>query len=202
MKTTPVTTSGKQTSSHQSLATSVLQKHMRVADILNILPEAEEVFAQYGLHCNGCSIGGAEILEDAANMHSMKEEDLNDLLTDLHVILSRKPARPQTIIITDAAASALHQILETEGKAGWVLHVGLDETGGFDLEIVEKVAEGDHVFVRPPITLSASTATLAAIGGATIDYRDGRFKLDLPGVAPRGAEAGCACENGGACECH
>lgn len=170
---------------------------MRVAEILLILPEAEQVFAQYGLHCNGCSIGGAEILEDAANMHSMKEEDLNDLLTDLHVLLSRKPARPQTLTITDAAASALHQILETEGKAGWILQVGLDETGGFSLEIVKDAANTDQLFKYGEITACASAATLAAIGGSTIDYRDGRFKLDLPA----GEKKGCACENGGTCEC-
>lgn len=187
---------------------SVITPGMRVSEILLILPEAEEVFAQYGLHCNGCSIGGVEILEDAAGMHGMKEEDLNDLLTDLHVLLSRKPARPQTITITDAAATALHQIVETEGKVGWVLQVGLDETGGFSLELVKEAGKDDHIFKHHQVTVSASTATLATIGGSTIDHRDGRFKLDLPTSAKATAgrpessrKKGCACENGGECGC-
>ncbi len=175
----------------------MITRGMRVAEILLILPEAEKVFAQYGLHCNGCSIGGAEILEDAVNMHSMKEEDINDLLTDLHVLLSRKPAHPQTIIVTDAAATALHTILETEGKAGWVLQVGLDETGGFSLEIVKAADKDDLLFPHGPVTVSAAAKTLMTIGGSTIDHRDGRFKLDLP----ESSKKGCACENGGTCAC-
>lgn len=181
-----------------SLENSVITPRMRVSEILLILPEAEEVFAQYGLHCNGCSIGGVEILEDAAGMHGMKEEDLNDLLADLHVLLSRKPARPQTIAITDAAATALHQIVETEGKVGWVLQIGLDETGGFSLELVKEAGKDDHIFKHHQVTVSASTATLATIGGSTIDHRDGRFKLDLPESSQK---KGCACENGGECGC-
>ncbi len=169
---------------------------MRVADILTILPEAEGVFAQYGLHCNGCSIGGAEILEDAANMHSMKEEDINDLLADLHVLLARRPERPQLIVVTDDAATALSNILATEEKAGFVLQVGLDETGGFSMEIVAKAGKDDLLFQKADITVSASPVTLAVIGGSTIDYRDGRFKLDV-----EGASQGCVCQNGGACQC-
>jgi Fe-S cluster assembly iron-binding protein IscA len=169
---------------------------MRVSDILTILPEAEGLFAQYGLHCNGCSIAGAETLADATNMHSMKEEEINDLLTDLHILLARRPARLQTITVTADAATALGNILATEGKAGWVLHVGVDEAGGFNMEIVKKALPDDHLFTQSDVTVSASSLTLATIGGSTIDYREGRFKLDLPAVAPAGAKAGCACENG------
>ena len=169
---------------------------MRVSDILLIVPEAEAVFAQYGLHCNGCSIGGAEILEDAASMHSMKLEDLNDLLADLHVLLARRPARPQTLTVTEAAASALANILIAEGKAGWVLQVGLDDTGGFNLEIVEQAQPDDHTFMQHTVTLSASSLTLATIGGSAIDHREGRFKLDLPASD----KTGCGCKDG-VCGC-
>lgn len=179
--------------------TSVIHKSMRVADILTLLPEAEKLLAQYGLHCNGCSIGGVEILEDAAGMHGMKEEDLNDLLTDLHILLSRRPARPHILTITDAAAEALQKILETEKKLGWILQVGLDEVGGFNLEIIEHSPEGDTTFLKNGLTFSASNLTLAAIGGSTIDYREERFKLDLPGS---GEGSGCACKEGGECGCH
>jgi len=207
MSSLPVT-SVKKTQARPFLAaehqTSLIQRSMRVADILLILPEAESVFAQYGLHCNGCSIGGAEILEDAASMHSMKEEDLNDLLADLHVLLARRPVRPQTITVTPEAAVALKNILEAEGKLGWVLEVGLDEAGGFNLEIVEKAKADDHIFKQEDVTVSASSVTLATIGGSTIDYREGRFTLDVMGQSSSGCckdGRACACENGGTCDC-
>ncbi len=177
--------------------TGIIQRNMRVEDILALVPEAEQLLAQYGLHCNGCSIGGVEILEDAAGMHGMKEEDLNDLLTDLHILLSRRPARPRSLTITDAAAEALQKILEAEKKLGWILQVGLDEVGGFNLEIIEHAPEEETTFQKDALLFSASDLTLAAIGGSTIDYREGRFKLDLP---QSGAQ-GCACKNGGECGC-
>lgn len=186
MSSLPATKPGKQ----------ILTRSMRVADILTILPEAEGVFATYGLHCSGCSIGGAEILEEAMQMHSMKEEDMNDLLADLHVMLARRPERPQTMTITDDAATALSNILATEGREGFVLQVGIDEAGGYSMEIVQKAGVDDVLFQKMDITVSASPMTLAVIGGSTIDYRDGRFKLDVEGTAP-----GCACKNGGTCEC-
>jgi iron-sulfur cluster assembly protein len=171
---------------------------MRVADILTILPEAEKVFAQYGLHCSGCSIGGMEILEDAIGMHSMKEEDLNDLLADLHVLLSRRPERPQTITVTEKAATELGKVLATENKTGWTLQVGLDETGGFSLEILKQPAADDRVFPQHGLTVSASPLTLAIIGGSTVDHREGRFKLDLPEDA---VKKSCACADGEECGC-
>jgi hybrid cluster-associated redox disulfide protein len=177
----------------------VIQKNMRVTDILTILPEAETVFAQYGLHCSGCSIGGAETLGDAVSMHGMKDDDVDDLLADLHVLLARRPSRPQTLTITDAAASALHDILAVEGKTAWILRVGLDEAGGYGMELVEKAHPDDHVFPHNGVTASASVPTLTAIGGSTIDYRDGRFKLDLP--AGQAGLPRCTGGCGESCDC-
>lgn len=176
------------------MQSTLLQKSMRIADILTLLPQAERLLAQYGLHCSGCSIGGAETLEDALSMHGMSEEDVGDLMADLHVLLEDRPERPQTIAITETAAIALTKILDAEKKTGWVLRVGLDATGGFHLEIVKEVPADDHVFMHHGLTVSASPLTLAAIGGATIDEREGRFKLDVPG-------AGAACACGGECSC-
>jgi hybrid cluster-associated redox disulfide protein len=194
----PVTSTGNQQHPFVGAVSPLIRKNMRVADILTILPEAEQVFAQYGLHCSGCSIGGMEILEDAIGMHSMKEEDLNDLLADLHVLLSRRPARPQTITVTEKAAEELAKILEAEKKTGWTLQVGLDETGGFSLDIMKEPLAEDQVFAQHGLTVSAAPLTLAIIGGSTVDHRDGRFKLDLPEDA---AKKSCACENGGTCAC-
>jgi hybrid cluster-associated redox disulfide protein len=175
---------------------NVLHRHMRVADILTILPEAEELFAQNGLHCGGCGVGGAETLSEAAGMHSMDDGDLDDLVTDLNILLSRRPDRPQTVAVTEAAADALKNILATESKTGWTLQVGLDDAGGFSMDIVEKPAADHQVFTEHGLTVSASPLTLKAIGGSTVDFRDGRFKLDLPGTVT----SACAC--GGQCSCN
>ncbi len=141
--------------------------------------------------------------------HGFSSEDLNDLVTDLNVMIDDTPVRPQMLTLTKDAALQLKTILEAEGKAGWGLGVGLDANGGFSMELMEKADNTDRTFGCedvPGISIFASPVTLFSIGGATIDFRDGRFKLDLPEdltkkkTCCQGKDA-CEC-GGGECGCH
>lgn len=193
-------TSGTPVTSALKSDNSVIARTMRVRDIQMILPTAEECMAQYGLHCAGCGVGGEESLEEGCRMHGMSEADIDDLVTDLNILLAEKPARPKTLTLTDAAAQGLKTIMDTEEKQGWILMVGLDESGGFSMEFREKPDSADHLFKNeavPEVQLSASDLTLAGIGGATIDVRDGRFKLDLPEDQIKKS----CCQGKDACDC-
>ena len=103
--------------------------------------------------------------------------------------------------VTEAAAIALAEILAAENQHDHYLIVGLDAAGGFCLDVLPDVAS-DHILFGhksvPSLKLAASPLTLSRLGGATIDRRDGRFKLDLPGDK---AKKAYACKNGGACGC-
>lgn len=172
---------------------------MRVSDILALLPHAAPLLARYGLSCFGCSANTLESIEDGCRSHGMPEAEIDDLITDLNELLKHRPDRPQTLTVTDAAARSLYGILEGQGKAGWGLQVGLDESGGFCMELRAEAAAEDRIFTNatvPELRLFASPLTLGSIGGATIDLRDGRFKLDLPEDA---LKKQCAC--GGNCSC-
>lgn len=170
---------------------------MRVAEILALLPEAEPVIAQYGLHCFHCSANALETLEEGCRTHGFTDEDIADLVTDLNGLLKSRPARPPTLTVTLPAARALRTIAEQEGRAGQDLEVCVDDTGGFCMEFRAGVPTDYRVFFHadlPLVCLFASALTLQRIGGATIDFRDGRFKLDLPEDQQT---KGCACGSGG-----
>lgn len=180
---------------------------MRVSDILTLLPNSEPLIAQYGLSCFSCSANDSENLEDGCRTHGMPEAEIDDLVTDLNELLKDRPARPQTLTLTAPAARALGELLAAEGKAHWGLQVGLDAAGGFSMEFREQPAADDKQFKNdevPEVRLFANATTLAGIGGATIDLRDGRFKLDLPdrqaGMPEGAAKKQCAC-SGGECDC-
>lgn len=193
MSSTPVT-SGTNTKHLR------ISKDMRVHDILTLLPYAGPLMAEYGLHCFTCSFNATESLEEGCKSHAMRDSTIDDLVNDLNVLLNERPDRPQTLTITEAAAHALKEILQQEGKAGWGLHVGLDSNGGFSMDFVEEGQRDDSIFFHasvPEVRLFASTATLEGIGGSTIDVRDGRFKLDMP----EDRQSGCACKNSGVCGC-
>lgn len=178
-----------------------ITRAMRVQDILTLLPHAQSLLAEYGLHCVGCAGSEFETLEEGYYTHGFTEDKLDDLVTDLNALFERQPERPKTIAVTEAAALGLMKILEDEGQVGQYLVVGLDDAGGFCLEVLPDVAD-DHVLFGhekvPALKLAASPVSLRRLGGATIDHRDGRFKLDLPGD---GAKKTCACAEGGGCEC-
>lgn len=183
-------------------APSALHIHrtMRVSDILTLLPDSAPLLARYGLSCFSCSMNASETLEDGCLSHGFQGEDIDDLVTDLNDMLKDKPDRPQTLMLTESAARALRDIMESQNKLGEGLLVGLDEQGGFCMEFQKDALSDDKTFHNaavPDVKLFATAMTLAGIGGSTIDFRDGRFKLDLPGDAS--ASSGCAC--GGECDC-
>lgn len=174
---------------------------MRVADIVAILPESEALLRQYGMHCAGCSMNMEETLEEGCTMHGFDDADTDALLAELNAMLQNRPARPQMLTVTKEAAVALRDLVKEQGKDAAVLEVGVDERGGFSMDVLDAVADGALVFTHrevPEMRVAADPLTLSRIGGATIDFRDKRFKLDLPEGAQGG---GCACKNGGACGC-
>lgn len=178
-----------------------ITRAMRVQDILALLPHAQPLLAEYGLHCVGCAGSEFETLEEGYATHGFAEDRLDDLVTDLNALFLRQPERPKTIEVTEAAARSLAALLESEGQSDHILVVGLDEAGGFAMDVLPDVPN-DHVFFGhadvPTLRLAASPITLSRIGGAVVDHRDGRYKLDLPGDK---AGHACACSNGGECAC-
>ncbi len=183
---------------------SAIHREMRVADILTLLPDSAPLLAEYGLSCFNCSANDKENLADGCRSHGFADEEIQDLITDLNEMFSARPERPQTLTLTKDAAIALRDILEKEGKKGWGLLVGLDEAGGFSMELVEGAAKDQKSFQCADVkdvSIFASLMTLTGIGGSTIDFREGRFKLDLPEDLAKAGGCGCGDEDGGGCGC-
>lgn len=175
----PARTSAKHSGTHAP----VIDRSLRVADLLALLPDASGLLQRYGLFCDGCALGAFETLEEGCRLHGFSDGDVDDLLQDLREFAARRPARSQTLTVTQRAAEALRAVLEREGKIGQGLKVTLEEGGGFCLEFIATPARDDRVFGHaaiPQVNVFASLETLARIGGATIDWREERFKLDLP----------------------
>lgn len=175
-----------------------VQRDMRILDILLLSSQAADIMAEYGLHCFSCSMGGMESLEDGCRMHDFTDEVIDALVEDLNDMLKEQPLRPPEITITDPAAEALLEIAKAEGHEGDFLIVTVDQHGGFCMEFTKEKADDDFEFRNssvPELHVLVSPFTLFRIGGATIDYREDRFKLDLP-------EGGCCGGNQDECGCH
>lgn len=170
---------------------------MNVLEVIALHPDAAGILEAYGLHCHGCAFGSMDTLESGALSHGLTDTDIDNMVDDLRELLEKAPSKPQELTLTPAAAEALLEIAKGESKTACLLRVTSDDSGGFCMEFAEKKEEGDRTFEAegiPSASLIANAATLARIGGSTVDFRDGRFKLDL-------AMTKDACGCGGNCGC-
>jgi hydroxylamine reductase len=190
-------------SAEATVGTQIITEDWTVSEIVAYYPGTTAVLAEYGFHCMGCSVGGLETLAEAATMHGMSEEDLSLLLRDLNdAVLCVKESksgshgmRPLTLSITPDAARAVLKL--GDGQEGWAgVAVEVDESGNFYLEFREEAGPEDHVFSNeevPELRLFVSPLTLSRVGGATIDFKNGQFKLDIENKKCCIESNGCKC---------
>src|SRR3990167_6990984 len=87
-----------------SVTSKPIQRNMRVIDVIALVPGAESLFLEYGLHCVRCSLNTVETLEEGCLGHGMNEEDIDDLIGDLNELFFCQPKRPEKITVTKAGA--------------------------------------------------------------------------------------------------
>ncbi len=178
-----------------------IRRGMPVSDIVTLCPEAESLLAEYGLHCFRCDQNALETLEEGCRSHGFEDEEIDELVNGVNRLLAEKPGRPRSLTVTADAARAISGVAEDEGRTGQGLAVIVDGQGGFCMEFRADPGSDEETFCNtevPEVRIFASHLTLSRIGGSTIDFRDGRFKLDLPQEDKAGAACGCA---GGRCAC-
>ncbi len=172
---------------------------MNVMEVIALHPKAGDILGEYGLHCFHCAFNTMDSVEAGAKSHGLTDTDIENLVTDLNDLLAAVTPKPHVLTLTRAAAEGLKHIAKQEGKKTVALRVALDAQGGFFMEFDNKTTEEDLSFACADIedvSVVASNAVLWRIGGSEIDFRDGRFKLDLDEETKPHA---CGC--GGDCSC-
>ena len=173
---------------------------MNVMEIIALHPGAADVLGAYGLHCFQCAFNTLDSLEAGAKSHGLTDTDIENMVIDIEDLLRTSPVAPAILTLTTSAANALLEIAKAEGKNSCLLRVGSDDAGGFCMEFAERSLADDREFRNDAVkevAILATPASLHRIGGATVDFRDRRFKLDLP----KPAAASCGCE-GKECACN
>lgn len=64
----------------------VITRYDNFSVILDECPEAEALFAEYGLHCANCFLG-EDTVERGAAMHGMSEDDMLEMIDDINTEL-------------------------------------------------------------------------------------------------------------------
>ncbi len=174
---------------------------MNVMEIIGLHPEAADILAAYGLHCFQCAFNTLDSLESGAKSHGLTDTDIENMVNDITELLQLSPVPPQKLTLTESAAKALLEIAKAEGKKTCLLRVGSDDSGGFCMEFAELKTSEDREFSNAnvkDVSLIATPQALHRIGGSTVDFREGRFKLDVPKASSCGCEKKeCSCKKSG-----
>jgi len=104
------------------------------------------------------------------------------MLEDINSSIENDTAKPQMLTVTKSAAMQIKQIAKENNSEKQGLSVQAQRDGSFFMEFRKRYEEGEKEFFArevPDVKVWASPLTLQRIGGATIDYREGRFKLDM-----------------------
>ena len=59
----------------------MIDKNMKIGDLLEIAPEKAEILINAGMHCLGCPASQAETLEEACEVHGI---DVDELVAELN----------------------------------------------------------------------------------------------------------------------
>jgi hybrid cluster-associated redox disulfide protein len=64
-----------------------INKHMTISEVVELSPDAVDVFLEYGLHCVGCGASSWESIEDGASGHGMSAELIDQLVEELNEVV-------------------------------------------------------------------------------------------------------------------
>ena len=175
--------SAKRGDTIQAIDIPCVNRETKMHEVVAVCPKTVDIMTEYGLRCFSCTDCGVESLQDGCMLHGFDEEAIEALIDDLNDAIRSEPTREPHITITPAAARAIRAIALSEGRKGEGLAIIVDATGGFCMEFQKEPEGDDTIFTsedEPDVRVFVSPLTLWRIGGATVDFREKRFKLDLP----------------------
>lgn len=149
-----------------------------IADVLNQLPEAQEILLSHGLSCVGCHINVYETLEQGCLGHGFSQElyqnvlkDLNDAATDRALQKDQPPSPPY---LTKKAAEKVLEFQKLQEKEGFGLRVEVMEGNGpepeYFLEFEEKPDRDDRVVTSRDIHMFVTPESHERLLNCEIDF--------------------------------
>jgi hybrid cluster-associated redox disulfide protein len=161
-----------------------------IANILDRMPEAQEILLSHGLSCVGCHVNVYETLEQGCLGHGMSTQDLELILADLNdgAQMLGIPAdyTPQNPIITEKARDQILYFQKEQNQlgSGFKIEV-LDQAGdlSYFLDFLKKPEKGDRIVESLGIKLFLDPESLKKLQDTQIDFGENEngdtgFKID------------------------
>lgn len=148
-----------------------------ISEVLDQMPEAQEVFAAHGLSCAGCYINVYETVEQGVMGHGMSEENLNRLLEDLNEAAKMLELQPGKVsknpVLTAFSKEKILEFQKEQASIGHGFKVQVEGKSGdfsYFLDFLEKPEKGDIVIESLGINLFLDQDSLKKLQNHTIDF--------------------------------
>lgn len=149
-----------------------------IAEIIQKMPEAQQILMAHGLSCVNCQVGAYESLAQGCRVHGFDEKALERLLEDLNEaakelkIEENKTLKPP--YLTQKAKVKILEFQKEQGKKGFGFKIDVlprcGTTPDYFLEFLETPQENDQVIESLGIKLFLSPVSLKALLNCEIDF--------------------------------
>ena len=149
-----------------------------IADILEKMPESQNILLAHGLSCVSCNINQYETLRQGILGHGFLEtdfirvlDDLNDAASEFKIPLTGMTKKNPEI--TDFAKQKISDFQKEQDKVGYGFKIEvLDATGdlSYFLDFLETPEKGDTIITSNEINLFLSPESLDYLYNCKIDF--------------------------------
>ncbi len=148
-----------------------------ISEILEQMPEANEIFVAHGLSCAGCHVGMYETLEQGALGHGFSEEQILRLLADLNeaakIMKLKLNTKLKNPILTKKAKQKVLEFQKEQKSLGFGFKIEVEQNGleqSYFLDFLEKPEKGDIVIESEGINLYLDKNSLEKLQNHIIDF--------------------------------
>lgn len=152
---------------------TLIKKDMTIGDVVQKYPHLSETLTANGVHCVGCGARFFETLEAGFKGHGMTDEQVDNLIGQLNAEVTKAPPVKAEVVVTEAAAKKLKDILKQEGKENYGLRIQVipGEAGNqYGIDFDEKPNDNDSVLEQHGLKLFVASDVASSVNGAHIDY--------------------------------
>ena len=72
------------------VAKTKVKRESNLGEVVFKYPQAAEILTDYGLHCVGCFASSFDTINDAAKIHDMSDEEIQEMIDRVNEVIGHK----------------------------------------------------------------------------------------------------------------
>jgi len=183
-----------------------ITKDMIINDLVANYPSATEILMAEGVHCVGCGAAGFETIGMGLGGHGKTDEQIRTVIEKMNEVVELEQGKKEepkeeakaggNIIITEAAAAKVSELLKKQGKEDYGLRIEVVAGGcsgmSYNFQFDKERKEGDQVQEIKGVKFFVDGKSAELLNGSTVDFVDSLQESGFKVTNPN-AHSSCGC---------